>query len=69
MKKETRDPDDCYLMVLEREEELLRQGQPSRIGILLNTRSVTGEEILSGTFAGEAEDEEEPELGKEQSPQ
>jgi hypothetical protein len=67
--RETRDPDDCYLMVLEREEELLRQGQPSRIGILLNTRSVTREAILRGDFAAETEDEEEAELGKDQSPQ
>jgi hypothetical protein len=29
--KEIRDPDDRYLMVLEREKELQRQGQPSRI--------------------------------------
>jgi hypothetical protein len=56
--KELRDPDDCYLMVLEREEELQRQGQPSRIGILLGTRHVTREEILSGSFAAEAEDPE-----------
>lgn len=60
--KETRDPDDCYLMVQEREEELRRQGQPSQIGILLNTRTVTREEILSGDFAadGEGEDEQGP---------
>jgi hypothetical protein len=56
--KELRDPDDCYLMVLEREEELQRQGQPSRIGILLGKRQVTREEILSGSFAAEAEDPE-----------
>jgi hypothetical protein len=54
--KEIRDPDDCYLMVLEREKELQRQGQPSRIGILLGMRHVTREEILSGSFAAEAED-------------
>ena len=52
--KETRDPDDCYLMVLQREEELQSQGQPSRIGILLGTRQVTREEILSGSFAAES---------------
>jgi hypothetical protein len=65
--KEIRDPDDCYLMVLDREEELLRQGQPSRIGILLNTRSVTREEILAGDFAAEADDEQESEANQEQS--
>jgi hypothetical protein len=56
--KEIRDPDDCYLMVLEREKELQRQGQPSRIGILLGMRHVTRDEILSGSFAAEAEDPE-----------
>jgi hypothetical protein len=56
--KELRDPDDCYLMVLKREEELQRQGQPSRIGILLGMQPVTREEILSGSFAAEAEDPE-----------
>jgi hypothetical protein len=54
--KEIRDPDDCYLMVLKREEELQSQGQPSRIGILLGMRHVTREEILSGSFAAEADD-------------
>ena len=54
--KELRDPDDCYLMVLKREEELQREGQPSRIGILLGMQPVTREEILSGSFAAEAED-------------
>jgi hypothetical protein len=56
--KETRDPDDCYLMVLQREEELQREGQPSRIGILLGTRQVTREEILDRSFAAEAEDQD-----------
>jgi hypothetical protein len=56
--KEIRDPDDCYLMVLEREKELQRQGQPSRIGILLGMRHATREEILSGSFSAETEDPE-----------
>jgi hypothetical protein len=54
--KEIRDPDDCYLMVLEREKELQRQGQPSRIGILLGMQPVTREEILSGSFGAETDD-------------
>jgi len=62
-----RDPDDCYLMVLEREEELRQQGEPSRIGILLNTRSVTREEIMNGSFGAEADDEEESEADEEQT--
>lgn len=48
--KELRDPDDCYLNVQQREEELHRQGEPSKIGILLNMRRVTREEILNGSF-------------------
>lgn len=56
--QEIRDPDDCYLEVLKREEELQRQGQPSRIGILLGMQPVTREEILDGSFAAESESEE-----------
>src|ERR1700674_1077305 len=66
--KDTRDPDDCYLMVLEREEEPRSQGQPSRIGVLLKTRSVTRDEILAGDFAAEPEYEQEPEPGEQEFP-
>jgi hypothetical protein len=55
--RELRDPDDCYLEVLKREEELQSEGQPSRIGILLGTRPLSREEILDGSFEAEAEDE------------
>jgi hypothetical protein len=55
--KSTRDPDDCYLMVMEREKELLDQDQPSKIKILFNTGEATREEIMSPTFGEEAEDE------------
>jgi hypothetical protein len=65
--KEIRDPDDCYLMVLKREEELQREGQPSRIGILLGMQPVTREEILSGSFAAESEDSSEDEAEEEDS--
>jgi hypothetical protein len=54
--KDLRDPDDCYLEVLKREEELQSEGQPSRIGILLGTRPLSREEILDRSFAQESED-------------
>jgi hypothetical protein len=60
-KKKLRDPDDCYLDVRYREEELRRQGQPSQIGLLLGMRKVTREEILSGSFEDGDEDESETE--------
>jgi hypothetical protein len=62
--KKIRDPDDCYLDVMLREEELRKQGQPSRFGLLLGMRRVTREEILSATF----EDEDEAELDTEEEP-
>ncbi len=62
--KKLRDPDDCYLDVKHREEELRRQGQPSQIGILRGMRRVTREEILSGSF----DDEDEAEPGTEPEP-
>jgi hypothetical protein len=55
--KRIRDPDDCYLDVRNREEELRKQGQPSRIGLLIGMRQMTREEILSSSF----EDTEEAE--------
>src|SRR5258708_31733768 len=57
--KKFRDPDDCYLDVRNREEELRAQGLPSQIGILRGMRKVSREESLSGSF--EDEDEDEPE--------
>jgi hypothetical protein len=66
--KSTRDPDDCYLMVMEREKELLDQGQPSKIKILFNTGEATREEIMSPPFGEEAEDEEGSEMDQDRSP-
>jgi hypothetical protein len=51
--KKIRDPDDCYLDVRRREEELRELGQPSKIGILFGMRKVTREEILSRPFDDE----------------
>jgi hypothetical protein len=59
--KKLRDPDDCYLDVRHREEELRRQDQPSQIGLLLGMRKVTKEEILSGSFNDGDEDESDAE--------
>ena len=61
--KKIRDPNDCYLDVMHREEELRKQGQPSQIGLLLGMRRLTREEILSGSIEnqGEAEPETEEE--------
>jgi hypothetical protein len=55
--KKLRDPDDCYLDVRHREEELRRQGQPSQIGLLLGMRKVTKEEILGSSVEDGGEDE------------
>src|SRR5260370_20112029 len=61
--KKIRDPDDCYLDVMHREEELRKQGQPSQIGLLLGMRKVTRAEILSASF--EEEDEAGPDTEEE----
>jgi hypothetical protein len=36
--KKLRDPDDCYIDVVRREEELRLQGRPSQLGILFGMR-------------------------------
>ena len=36
--KKLRDPDDCYIHVVRREEELRKQGLPSQLGILFGRR-------------------------------
>ena len=36
--KKLRDPDDCYIDVVRREEELRAQGRPSQLGILFGRR-------------------------------
>jgi hypothetical protein len=49
--KKLRDPDDCYIHVVRREEELRLQGLPSQLGILFSMRKA---EIV-----GDLPDEEE----------
>ncbi|HEU5400125.1 MAG TPA: hypothetical protein VFU86_02140 [Terriglobales bacterium] len=58
--KKIRDPNDCYLEVKRREEELRKEGKPSQIGLLLGMRRVTREEIMSSTF--EEDDEVGPDV-------
>lgn len=53
--KTIRDPDDCYLDVRRREEELRQQGRPSKIGILRGMRRVTTADILNSSFEDESE--------------
>ena len=59
--KKIRDPDDCYLDVMNREEELRNEGLPSQIGFLFGMRRFTKEEILSGSFEEEREAESDTE--------
>jgi hypothetical protein len=57
--KATCDPDDCYLLVMEREKELAEQGQPSQIKVMFGFGELTREEIMSPDFTGETEGEKE----------
>jgi hypothetical protein len=68
--KVTRDPDDCYLMVMQREKELEEKGKPSQIKVVFETGEMTRDEILSPDFTGETGDDEQskPDLGKSPAP-
>ena len=56
--KKLRDPDDCYLEVMSREEERREQGLPPMIGILHGGNGAAREEILSISIEGaELEDD------------
>jgi hypothetical protein len=44
--KKLRDPDDCYLEVMAREEERREQGLPSKIGILHGANGAARGEII-----------------------
>ena len=59
--KKIRDPDDCYLDVMNREEELLNEGKPSQMGFLFGVRRFTRKEILSGSFEERGETESDTE--------
>jgi hypothetical protein len=58
--KKIRDPDDCYLDVMNREEELRIAGQPSQMGFIFGMRRLSKSEILSGSF--EERDEAESDV-------
>jgi hypothetical protein len=65
--KKIRAPDDCYLEVAKREEELREEGEPSRLGLIFSRRKFTREEIMSDTFGDddETEDEDESDMDSE----
>jgi hypothetical protein len=58
--KKVRDPDDCYLDVLHREEERRQQGLPSLIGIQRGMRRTTSREVLEEIHAGMERSASEP---------
>jgi hypothetical protein len=55
--KAIRDPNDCYLMVMQREKELEEQGQASQIKVIFSVSERTRDEILSTDFAEDEESE------------
>jgi hypothetical protein len=63
--KKIRAPDDCYLEVAKREEELREEGEPSRLGLIFSRRRFTREEIMSDTFGDEDETGDEDEIDDE----
>lgn len=67
--KKIKDPDDCYLDVRNREQELRELGLPSQFGLLLGMRRVTREEIMSSSFGDEDEagSDTEQELASEEA--
>jgi hypothetical protein len=56
--KKLHDPDDCYIDVVRREEELRLQGRPSQLGILFGMRK---SEIVGGPL--DEDDEGESDAG------
>ena len=61
--KERRDPDDCYIDVARREEELRLQGRPSQLGILFGMRKA---EIVGDPPDEDEEDEGDSEVNSDQ---
>ena len=68
--KKIRDPDDCYLDVMNREEELRMARQPSQLGFLFGRR-LSRSEILSGSFEersdAESDAEDDADSGEDDS--
>ena len=57
--KKLHDPDDCYIDVMRREEELRLQGRPSQLGILFGMRRA---EIVGDPPADDEEGENDAEV-------
>ena len=61
--KKLHDPDDCYIDVMRREEELRLQGRPSQLGILFGMRRA---EIVGDPPADDEEGENDAEVHSDQ---
>ena len=60
--KLVRDPDDCYLEVMQREKERQKQGLPPLIGIQYGMRNVARDETLPEVDVETASDDPESEM-------
>ena len=61
--KKLHDPDDCYIDVARREEELRMQGRPSQLGILFGMRKA---EMVGDPLDEDEEDEGDSEVHHDQ---
>jgi hypothetical protein len=61
--KKLHDPDDCYIDVVRREEELRMQGRPSQLGILFGMRKA---EIVGNPLDEDEEREDDAEVRPDQ---
>ncbi len=60
-----RDPDDCYLEVIQREKERQEQGLPSLIGIQYGLRNMPSDEMLPDIESNEQESKKENSEGSD----
>jgi len=65
--KTIRDPNDCYLMVMQREKELEELGKPSQIQVIFGAGEITRPNILGPDFRGETENDHESEADPSRS--
>ena len=61
--KKLRDPDDCYIDVVRREEELRAQGRPSQLGILFGMRKP---EVVSAPLCKDEDGESDSQVHSDQ---
>jgi hypothetical protein len=61
--KKLHDPDDCYIDVVRREEELRMQGRPSQLGILFGMRKA---EVVGNQLDEDEEGESDSEVHSDQ---